>query len=159
MLEFLRGVWQLLVIVAVTAAYLLIDLFRGNNITVQSTDSTLGGATMFSGGTIADLLVFVFGTGAFLSGVIERFFPGWNSEKFPGWAKKLIVGAVGLFAPVVLIALQLYIPPDVLHQTGGQLLAGVAVALAAIVAHQIDLILQALSAAVKAKLDKVAFAD
>lgn len=94
------------------------------------------------------LLTFLFATGGTIAVILARL-PGW--EGLDPNIKKGIVALVNVLAPVVLIVLKAYVPPDYLAQTPAQLILGVVTAAVSFIIHLVDQWLAGLAAEGKAK--------
>lgn len=109
------------------------------------------GGTMLEGQSLLDLFVFLFAGGGTIAVILARL-PGWDGLD-PN-IKKGIVALVNVLAPVVLIVLKAYVPPDFLAQTPAQILAGVVMAALSFMLHLVDQWLAGLAAEGKAKAAK-----
>ncbi len=103
---------------------------------------------MTSNDTILQILTFILGSGGVLALLLQRI-PGF--ETLPSTLKFAIVSVVNILAPVILAALQIYIPPDVLNSTPAQLIAGVAALVVAFIVHKLDTLLEMLVQMAQAK--------
>lgn len=87
--------------------------------------------------TVLAILGYLFGQGGTIALLLEAWQP-WREWDAPR-AKWAITGAINILSPVILIAAQVYIPPDILNQTPAQLLLGLAAWAASTLVHTLDL--------------------
>jgi uncharacterized membrane protein len=106
---------------------------------------------MLENQTLLALIVFLFATGGTIAVILQRV-PGWDALN-PN-IKKAIVAAVNVLAPVILVILKAYVPPDFLAQTPAQIILGVVTTAVSFLVHLIDDWLVGLAAQSQAKAGK-----